>query len=1290
MTGDRISEAYNGKLSKIMKENSQRRIDWFCDKVKGENVLDIGCSQGILPILLGRKNKNVIGIDNDINAINYALEEQKSEEQSVKEKVRFICDDFLTHDFEEKFDTVIMGEILEHLFNPQLFLKKASVLLKEDGVFLASVPFGINRYPDHKRTYYFYNFYNQINEFFKVQRVIFMGKWIAVIAYSKKSDISEQDGMEKDFLEEYENAVYFLEESWEKKLKQEQESFNEKIEQLNNFNGELNKEISYYKEQINAVKIEDAIKIENLQNSILEKEQKIKEIRSRLEKKIEELNIVNDETNKEVSSYKEQINVIKKEDAIKIENLQSRIFELQGRLEGTVNENMKLNEMFIDMNKLKKDNSIYKRKLNETKKNETNLKIKYSDLKNSKLGKIQVNYWKIKGRGKRKIVRIIFHLKKLVKKIPFVRKIVRNDRDTKEEKRDELKYVKQNTLLKEKKNLKMSEEKEIFEIFQRETDRGFFDGINNILNRIPISNGGRYYEKHNYTIGIIADEFLYAAFKDAANFIFITPDNWKSIVEKTDFLLIVSTWGGLNEEWRGAAQEGHDKRKLIYEIIKIYKDCKKMTAFYSKEDPPNYSVFLGIAMECDYIFTTCVEVVNKYKKDCGNDNVNVVCFGINPLYHNPIGFRNPYKRKGVIFSGSWMSKYSERIKDTYMLFSGVLESKIDLKIIDRNYTSEKYKYPKYMYPREYWKYISPAIEHNELQKVHKLYNWAINVNSVTDSMTMFANRGYELQAAGTLLISNYSVGMNNKLPMIYTITGKEEIGKIINSYSDEELYKHQIAGIRSVMTGETAYDRVGQILENVGLQKNNNLRKILVVVNKISQEIREVFNYQSYNNKELITIEEFSDRKLAECDMVTFFHEDMDYDLFYLEDMSNAFKYTDCDYITKDAVYDGDVLIQGKEHDYVNCMKNKYCTLFWSKNFTCEQLKAFHGTIELSNGYSIDHFNFNLKKMRIQKEENFKLSVIIPVYNNGKQLLGKAFTSLKRSTMFRSMEIILVDDGSTDEFTDKVVKYLNKNYSNVKMFLFGDGGSGSASRPRNKGIELASADYVTYLDPDNEAISDGYTKLYDISVKNNYDITVGNMLKLTTKIVDAKYYQKFVTQYGKDLVFEDSVNFMKMIEFSPMSIQAMVIKKSLILENNLLQPVGAAGEDSLFCWELFLKAKTIKALNVPIHIYYAEVEGSTINNVGKKFFEKYYLIEKPRRKLLEENGFLDLYMKQRFNKYYVNWTLEHLSKVKSEDYKECALIAYDIFKVYEDVYDKSDEIINKFIKKVEALKEEKD
>ena len=46
------------------------------------------------------------------------------------------------------------------------------------------------------------------------------------------------------------------------------------------------------------------------------------------------------------------------------------------------------------------------------------------------------------------------------------------------------------------------------------------------------------------------------------------------------------------------------------------------------------------------------------------------------------------------------------------------------------------------------------------------------------------------------------------------------------------------------MTGETAYDRVGQILENVGLQKNSNLRKIVVVVNKISQEVKEVFNAQ--------------------------------------------------------------------------------------------------------------------------------------------------------------------------------------------------------------------------------------------------------------------------------------------------------------------------------------------------------------------------------------------------------------------------------------------------------------
>ncbi|WP_146024901.1 hypothetical protein, partial [Pseudomonas sp. FW305-BF6] len=65
--------------------------------------------------------------------------------------------------------------------------------------------------------------------------------------------------------------------------------------------------------------------------------------------------------------------------------------------------------------------------------------------------------------------------------------------------------------------------------------------------------------------------------------------------------------------------------------------------------------------------------------------------------------------------------------------------------------------------------------------------------------------------------------------------------------------------------------------------------------------------------------------------------------------------------------------------------------------------------------------------------------------------------------------------------------------------------------------------------------------------------------------------------------------------FKVASIQALIAKKSLITENNILMVEGAAGEDSLFFEELVTYSNKIKLVNEDIHIYYAEVEGSVVN-----------------------------------------------------------------------------------------------
>lgn len=491
------------------------------------------------------------------------------------------------------------------------------------------------------------------------------------------------------------------------------------------------------------------------------------------------------------------------------------------------------------------------------------------------------------------------------------------------------------------------------------SDKEFFSRVKPIIDKIPESNGCKYYSRLNINIGIIADQFLYNSFKDVANFIYITKENYKEYIGKLDVFLIVSTWGGLNEEWRGIANKNNKNlREELFKITQKFKESGAKIVFYSKEDPVNYDKFIDIAKKCDYIFTTAQEVIEDYKVDCNNERVYVLEFGINPCYHNPIGFKKFPKFREVLFSGSWYNFYPERIEDTKLIFDGVLKSDYGLRIIDRNYHLQN---SDFFFPEQYINCISPSIEHEYLQKLHKLYNWAININTVKYSNTMFANRVYELQALGNILFSNYNTAIKEKFPNVYIIQKENEVKDIIGSLTDEEIYKKQIYGIRRVMSHETTYHRIEQLLNHLGLKYVKQNRKVGIVVKEKTDRIIELFNKQTYIKKELILEDTFNNNVLEQYDIITFFDERKDYGEYYLEDMINAFKYTNSEYITKDAYYEGEEFISGIEHDYVNIMKDKYRTVFWSEKFKAEELLEYNEPVIINGGYSIDRFEFNNK-----------------------------------------------------------------------------------------------------------------------------------------------------------------------------------------------------------------------------------------------------------------------------------------------------------------------------------------
>ena len=153
---DRSFEVYCGQASLPWTQSlTQRRIDWMCAQARGY-VLDVGCSQGIVPWLLAQKGLDVTGVDADADAIAWAKQQLAQCPPAVQEHVTFHCQDFSQFVSQTRFDTIIAGEYLEHLSDADLdvHLRHMRSLLSENGQVIITVPLGLHPHPDHLQTFF--------------------------------------------------------------------------------------------------------------------------------------------------------------------------------------------------------------------------------------------------------------------------------------------------------------------------------------------------------------------------------------------------------------------------------------------------------------------------------------------------------------------------------------------------------------------------------------------------------------------------------------------------------------------------------------------------------------------------------------------------------------------------------------------------------------------------------------------------------------------------------------------------------------------------------------------------------------------------------------------------------------------------------------------------------------------------------------------------------------------------------------------------------------------------------
>ncbi len=138
-----------------------------------------------------------------------------------------------------------------------------------------------------------------------------------------------------------------------------------------------------------------------------------------------------------------------------------------------------------------------------------------------------------------------------------------------------------------------------------------------------------------------------------------------------------------------------------------------------------------------------------------------------------------------------------------------------LEIYDRNYGKND---PNYQFPAEYRPYIVGTLPFDQIEKAYKGYRYAINLNSIKQSQSMFARRVFELLASNTITISNFSRGVRLLFgDLVITTDSGAEVVRRLNKLADNEprSRKFRLAGLRKVMSEHTYGQRLAYLVSKV-------------------------------------------------------------------------------------------------------------------------------------------------------------------------------------------------------------------------------------------------------------------------------------------------------------------------------------------------------------------------------------------------------------------------------------------------------------------------------------------
>lgn len=249
----------------------------------------------------------------------------------------------------------------------------------------------------------------------------------------------------------------------------------------------------------------------------------------------------------------------------------------------------------------------------------------------------------------------------------------------------------------------------------------------------------------------------------------------------------------------------------------------------------------------------------------------------------------------------------------------------------------------------------------------------------------------------------------------------------------------------------------------------------------------------------------------------------------------------------------------------------------------------------------------------------FDLSIVIPVYNS-ENYIQRCLESIVSQT-FKNLEIIIVNDGSTDKSLEIINEFAQSD-NRIRVINKTNGGVSSA---RNRGIREANGRYIGFIDSDDYVEREMYEKMYSLANERDVDMVIcgrrmeypgGRQVFLLPNLPEDKIFED---DLKKEYIYKEFINMDD--KFS--SVFTKIYRTEVLISNDIyFDEQININEDWLFNIKAFTYAKRIAVINKPYHNYMVE----NMSSLSRKYRSDFDTVFKRKyEKLIEYMSEWEIY-----------------------------------------------------------------